>query len=241
MARSGSTSRTGATAMRPFIAATPVLMLAPELRGLTLIPPTDLAALAKASDAVVYAEALDSKVVGKELLAPRTRFRVHRTLSGSPEPNETIVVETPGGVGETHAIVISGAPTFESGARYLLCLLSREGAWILRLASYGLHAEDTDTLGRVVLRPLSASHHHVLSRPDGPAVETVSTYEPNALLEHQSGVFRGKLAWDRSRVELAGPVARAAIPDDCRRFSVVTPNRPLGRRIDFFNGLLAAC
>jgi len=186
----------------PCLAVVASLTLSGGLQAATIVPPRDLGELARQSDAVVLARALDAR--GEPLGAlPHTvtRFELLRQVSG-PGPGNRFEVAEPGGtVGEVTAIV-PGAPVYRAGTTYLLFLdRAPDGRWRSQVLSYGLLEEVPET---GLLRPLPEALEVGAAGIIGPgaaagAVEPVGTYRKEALLAHLAELALGGV-WDRRRV-----------------------------------------
>jgi S-layer homology domain len=201
----------------PCFAVVASLTLAGGLRAATIVPPRDLGELARRSDAVVLARALDAR--GESLGAlPHTvtRFELLRQVSGLAPGTIGAVgahfeVAEPGGtVGEVTALV-PGAPVYRAGTTYLLFLdRAPDGRWRSQVLSYGL-LEEVPEAG--LLRPLPEALEVGAAGITSPgtaagAVEPVGTYRKEALLAHLAELALGGV-WDRRRV-LAPAAADAA-------------------------------
>lgn len=165
----------------------------------TIIPPNDLGHLARLSDAVVFAEALDSRgEPGGVLPRTVTRFRLLRQVSGATLPSEFEVAE-PGGEAGDAKVVIAGAPEYREGKKYLLFLeKASEDLWRSKMLAYGLLEE---VEGKGLLRPLAEAPE--VGTVGKRRVEPVGVYRKEELLRHLSALPLG-LPWDRRQVE-AGP------------------------------------
>lgn len=162
----------------------------------TIVPPADLGELTRLSDAVVFAQALDSwSEPGGVLPRTVTRFRLLRPVSGLSLPSEFEVAEPGGEAGESR-VVIAGSPEYREGKKYLLFLeKTAEDRWRSKMLAYGLLEE---VEGRDLLRPL----------PDAPGVmtlgkkrfEPVGIYRKQELFRHLGELSLG-MPWDRKRVE----------------------------------------
>ncbi|HEX2645280.1 MAG TPA: S-layer homology domain-containing protein [Thermoanaerobaculia bacterium] len=173
----------------------------------TVAPPSNLGELARASKSVVFAQAVDSSNEMKGGIPwTVTRFQVLDEVAGAKVGRE-IEVEEIGAAVDGVGLVVSGAPKFEAGGRYLLFLdSSASGRWRPKMLSYGLLRE-TDASG--ILRPLKeAGELQVLSRP---GVEAVGEYRETELLQHLKSVAAGA-PWLRKAVEAPALKAAATSP-----------------------------
>ena len=190
----------------PVIAVVVLLCLtAFPARATTVAPPANLGHLARVSAAVVFAEAIGSRVEEDERLPYTvTRFLTLRPVAGA-DPGAIFEVREPGGSGKVRAAAVAGAPRYQEGHDYLLFLdRATAGRWRSKMMAYGLLEE---VAGTDRLRPL----------PEAPKVEVVTgkSYEPvgvyrkGALLDHLRAVARGA-AWDGRKVA-ASPAETAAL------------------------------
>ncbi|HEV2852126.1 MAG TPA: hypothetical protein VHC97_04910 [Thermoanaerobaculia bacterium] len=180
-----------------------VLFAASTARATTVAPPSDLGHLARTSDAVVFAQAIESRVEEDESLPYTvTRFQALRPVAGA-DPGLIFEVREPGGSGRRRAAAVAGAPRYQEGHNYLLFLdRTQEGRWRSKMMSYGLLEEVS---GTGLLRPLpEAGRIEVLTRK---SYEPVGVYRKGALLDHLRDVRRGA-AWNGRQV--AAPDAEAA-------------------------------
>lgn len=163
----------------------------------TVAPPRDLGHLARLSDAVVFAQAIDSRVdEGGNLPYTITRFQLLEAVAGA-ETGLIFEVGEPGGSGTRRAAVVAGAPRFEAGRNYLL-FLERAPAdrWRSKMLAYGLLEEAPNTR---LLRPLpEAGRIELVTKVSR---EPVGVYRKDALLQHLRDVARGRAAWDLRKVE----------------------------------------
>jgi hypothetical protein len=182
------------------LATLPLWAFLSPARATTVAPPPNLGALARASQSVTFAEAVESWVEeGESLPVTVTRFHLRQPVAGSRTGNVFEVVE-PGGEGTERAAAVAGAPRFESGQRYLLFLdRAPGGRWRAKMMSYGLLEE---VPGTNLLRPLKEAARVELKSllP----VEPVGLYHEGALLRHLGEVAKGTAAWDAKRVAATG-------------------------------------
>jgi hypothetical protein len=186
------------------------IVAAPVL-GSTVAPPSNLGELARISKAVVFAEAVGARTEARgEIPHTIVEFRTLRQLKGTL--GSTFELEQAGGfVGEL-GFVVTGAPKFETGGRYLLFLEEAgAGRWKPRMLSYGLLVERGD---RLVPLPEAASLG-VIQRP---GVEPVGEYRPDALLSHLATVSQGGSPWVAEAVAADSASAFAKEEGDSIRF-----------------------
>ncbi len=154
------------------ISALLALLLLPQRAGAASVaPPRDLGALARASAAVVYAEALESRGeaggTATALPVTVTRFLLLDQPAGEAVGASFEVVE-PGGVAEGRGAVAAGAPRYREGGRYLLFLAAAPGGrWRSRMLAHGLLEEVAGPDGEALLRPLPEAAELSLVTPDG--------------------------------------------------------------------------
>jgi len=194
------------------------LLAAASVGAASIVPPRDLGQLARGSDAVVLAVALDSTPVGQgRIVVTRTDFAVERSVSGGLYPGDPLVVEVPGGEVEGRGLLVPGAPSFEAGRSYLLFLRARaNGTWHPSLLSYGVLEAVRGRNGAALLRPLDeAGRIATYPRQDGSAAEAPGTYYVDGLVGHLEAVADGREAWTPARV-LA---AEADLPLDAQATS----------------------
>ncbi len=177
----------------------PVWISLSPARATTVAPPPNLGALARVSQSVTFAEAVESWVEeGETIPVTVTRFNLLQPVTGARTSDVFEVVE-PGGRGKERAAAVAGAPRFETGHAYLLFLDRAPGSrWRAKMMSYGLLEE---VAGTGLLRPLAAARHVEL-KSLLPA-EPVGLYKKDALLQHLREVARGA-AWDAKRVAATG-------------------------------------
>ena len=168
-------------------------------RATTVAPPPNLGQLARASETVVLASALESWVDegGGSLPTTITRFQLARTVAGA-DTGFVFEVRSPGGTGKEQGAVVEGAPRFAADHDYLLFLdrapLAR---WQAKMMSYGLLVQDPDG---DLLRPLAEASQ--IEMATARSYEPVGAYHRDALLAHLGAVARGA-AWSSA---LAGAV-----------------------------------
>lgn len=161
----------------------------------TVVPPADLGQLARMSETVTFAIAVESWVEsGDTIPFTVTRFHLLQTVAGAGTGTVFEVAE-PGGRLNDRAAVVAGAPRFEIGRNYLLFLDRAPGArWRSRTMAWGLLEE---VAGTDLLRPLPEASN-VEVRPRGKA-EPPGVYRKEALLRHLREVARGA-SWNRRKV-----------------------------------------
>ena len=198
--------------------------LAPPAGAASVSPPRDLGRLARASAAVVYAEALESWGEARGALPVTvTRFLLLDQPAGRAVGTTFEVVE-PGGVAGGRGAAVAGAPRYREGGRYLLFLTAAGaepgGRWRSRMLAYGLLEEVSGEAGEPLLRPLAEAaelalvENGAIERGEAAAPESARSFEPvgvyrrDALLAHLREVAHGA-AWDRGRAA-ASPVQESA-------------------------------
>ncbi len=174
-------------------------------RATTVAPPPNLGTLARASQSVTFAAAVESWVEeGGSLPVTVTRFHLRQAVAGAKTGDVFEVVE-PGGRGKERAAAVAGSPRFVSGHGYLLFLdRAPGGRWRAKMMSYGLLEE---VPGTDLLRPLEEAARIDLKSPLKSLlpVEPVGYYHKDALLQHLREVAKGA-AWNGSRVAAPAPV-----------------------------------
>ncbi len=189
------------------LAALASLVPAAPLQAATIVPPRDLGELARQSDAVVLARALDAR--GEALGAlPHTvtGFELVRQVAGRAVGASFEVAE-PGGTVDGVTAFVPGAPAYREGTTYLLFLdRAPDGRWRTRVLSYGLLEEVPEAgLLRPVPEALEVGAAAGSNAGTAGAVEPVGVYRTEALLDHLAEMSLGGV-WDRRRV-LAAPEA----------------------------------
>ena len=192
-------------------------------RGGTIIPPRDLGELARLSEAVVLAQAGASYAEARGgFIYTYTPFEVLDVVSGAVQ--QSVVVETYGGVLGDQGWAVGGSPEFAEGNVYLLFLNRRGDVWQPRMLAYGLLERLVASDGSTVLNHIGEHHDlTLLPRPDGVTPEPIGTYFEAPLLDHLRQVVTGRLVWDQARVavpEALRPPAHTAgktqvIPEPC--------------------------
>ncbi|HEV2846719.1 MAG TPA: S-layer homology domain-containing protein [Thermoanaerobaculia bacterium] len=187
------------------------LVFVPGLsRATTVIPPDDLGHLARLSDSVAFAQAIESWTeAGGSLPRTITRFQLLERVTGADTGIVFEVVE-PGGSHGRRGAAVAGAPRFEAGRNYLL-FLERAPAqrWRSRMLAYGLLRETGEEL-----RPLPEAEH--IEAAGAKTHEPVGVYRKRALLDHLKSVAGGKARWNRQSVEApqtaGAPLVAAGAP-----------------------------
>ena len=173
----------------------------------TVAPPANLGHLARISQAVVFASALDSWVDDSGSLPTTiTRFQLLEPVAGA-DTGYVFEVREPGGAGKERGAAVEGAPRFLPDHNYLLFLdrapLDR---WQAKTMAYGLLVQDAEG---DLLRPLAeASGIGMVARR---SYEPVGTYRKDALLAHLRDVVRGA-AWNSSLAAATEIPGRTAAP-----------------------------
>lgn len=179
-------------AHRSFVPVIPaVLAFLIAIPGLAsvLAPPSNLGDLARVSRTVVFAEAQGSR---SELRgqAPYTvtTFKVLQQVAGASVGRSFEVAEA-GGIAGGIGMVVSGAPVFERGGRYLLFLdPSAGGGWQTKMLAYGVLRDENG-----VLRPIpQAVELQLIPRP---GIEKIGAYNRDELLQHLAAVATGAAPW----------------------------------------------
>ena len=168
----------------------------------TVAPPDDLGHLSRLSGAVVFAQAIESRVEEDSGLPYTiTRFLTLEPVAGA-DPGLVFEVREPGGAGRTKGAAVAGAPRYQEGRNYLLFLdRSHAGRWQSKMMAYGLLEEDAAGL----LRPLpEAGKIEVLANK---SFDPVGVYRREGLLRHLRDVAHGA-AWNSRQV--AAPQAETA-------------------------------
>src|SRR6185295_3043032 len=166
----------------------------------TVVPPADLGELARASEAVTFAHAVESWVEpGETIPVTITRFHLLQTVAGA-QTGDVFEVRELGGALEDRAAAVAGAPRYVPGRNYLLFLdRAPGGRWRSKMMSYGLLEE---VEGADLLRPLpEAARIELWVRQ---RAEPVGVYRKAALLEHLAEVARGA-TWNARSVAADSP------------------------------------
>jgi hypothetical protein len=161
----------------------------------TVVPPANLGELARVSQAVVFAEAVEAwGEDGATIPVTVTRFNLLQAVAGAAT-GTVFEVQEPGGRGKTRAAAVAGAARFAAGHRYLLFLDRAPGdRWRSKMMAYGLLEEAEGGL----LRP-TAEAREIEVRATVPPAEPVAAYGETALLQHLREVTAGA-AWNPSLV-----------------------------------------
>ncbi|HEY9420300.1 MAG TPA: S-layer homology domain-containing protein, partial [Thermoanaerobaculia bacterium] len=174
------------------------------------VPPENLGHLARLSDSVAFAAAVESwSEAGGSLPRTITRFQLMERVAGA-DPGTVFEVVEPGGSHGRQAAAVAGAPRFEVGQNYLLFLeRAPNQRWRSRMMAYGLLRETGEEL-----RPLPEAARIETLR--GKSHEPVGAYRKRALLDHLKAVGGGKARWNRQAVEALGaagaPLMAAGAP-----------------------------
>jgi hypothetical protein len=161
----------------------------------TVVPPANLGELARVSQAVAFAEAVEAwGEDGATIPVTVTRFNLLQAVAGAAT-GTVFEVQEPGGRGKTRAAAVAGAARFAAGHRYLLFLDRAPGdRWRSKMMAYGLLEEAEGGL----LRP-TAEAREIEVRATVPPAEPVAAYGETALLQHLRAVTAGA-AWNPSLV-----------------------------------------
>ena len=172
-----------------------VLAASTTLRATTIVPPKDLGALLRMSDAVVFAEAGESwNDADRSVPRTVTRFSMVRAIAGVSLP-WTFEVEELGGATHGGIFAVAGSPSYVEGRRYLLFLARAPNMrWRSRVMAYGLLVEDS---WHDRLRSLPEARG--LSQIHADGAESVTVYKRDALLAHLESVARGE-PWNAAKV-----------------------------------------
>lgn len=174
------------------------LLAVPSAYATTVAPPANLGQLARISGAVVFAQAIESRVEeGSPLPYTITRFMTLQRVAGA-DTGLVFEVREPGGAGKRRGAAVAGAPRYRAGGNYLLFLdPAPEQRWRSKAMAYGLLVEES---GSDVLAPLpEAGDIDVFSRK---SFEPPVRFHRDALLRHLRDVAQGA-PWD-SRQVVAG-------------------------------------
>jgi S-layer homology domain len=174
------------------------LLMVPLASATTVAPPANLGQLARISGAVVFAQAVESRVEeGSPLPYTITRFMTLKRVAGA-DTGLVFEVREPGGAGQRKGAAVGGAPRYHVGDNYLLFLDTAPGQrWRSKMLAYGLLVE---VPGSDVLEPLPESEEiEVFTRK---SFETPGRFHRDALLRHLRDVAHGA-PWD-SRQVVAG-------------------------------------
>ncbi len=184
----------GSRPLAPVLLTAAALAAAPA-HATTIAPPKDLGALLRMSDAVVYADAMESwNEPGRTVPLTVTRFLVVRSIAGA-RLTWTFEVEELGGVVGDVGFAVAGSPRYQEGNRYLLFLgRAPDGRWRSRIMAYGLLVEDE---ARDLLRPLPEAAG--LATVGEKGFEAPAVYRRDALLDHLQAVASGE-RWDASNL-----------------------------------------
>ena len=173
-----------------------LLLATPPSRATTVAPPADLGQMARLSDAVVFAQAIESWVEERSSLPyTLTRFQTLQQVAGA-DPGLIFEVREPGGAGKRRAAAVAGAPRYAAGRNYLLFLdRAPAGRWRSKMMAFGLlqEIEGTD-----LLEPLPEAPRIELLAPGD--FEPPGLYHRDALLQHLRDVAHGA-PWNRLQVE----------------------------------------
>jgi hypothetical protein len=207
-----------------------LVALSARLPATTVALPGSFADLAKSSEAVVLARALDASSLRKSVwISTRTDFEVLRALSGPLQEGARFTAEVPGGEVDGETWLVPGSPRFQPGESYLLCLrLKSTGLWQPTLLACGALRETEGAGGSYLLSPVEESFEMAAV----PGVEgggaaglgLSGSFEEEAFLELLSQALEGRTAWDPSGAR-AGDTAEspggtgAAVPAGCSFFS----------------------
>ncbi len=194
------------------------LLIAGGVQAAMIVPPSDLAELARTSRAVVLAQAVDAwSTPGPYVPHTVTRFQRVELVAGE-DPGDSFQVSVPGGEVDGVAAVVAGAPYFQSGAQYLLFLgAGRDGYWRVRMMAYGVF--EKLTVGEtVVLAPVPEREEVGLVRRFD--VEVPGVYRARALLDSLRSVVKGESTWDSGKVlappETAAEIEQKSAPSACQ-------------------------
>jgi hypothetical protein len=173
----------------------------------TVAPPADLGQLARASESVTFAQAVESWAEdGETIPFTVTRFHLLQAVAGT-RTGDVFEVREPGGRLPDRAAAVAGSPRFEAGRNYLLFLDRAPGnRWQSKMMAYGLLEEVTEG-GLLKAMPEAEKIELKSSNSFGETAEPVGLYRKDALLQHLGEVVKGA-RWDRQRV-VAAPLVQA--------------------------------
>ncbi|MCP4902003.1 MAG: hypothetical protein GY906_33985, partial [bacterium] len=174
------------------------LMFASAGSATSIVPPGNLGELAKMSDAVVLARAVETWNDNTWWLPNTvTRFELLEHVAGDPVEGEFLVSEV-GGIKGEKSLQILGAPDYKPGTVYLLSLGHRpDGMWRSRMLSYGLLQQEI-VGGDKVLRPVPELNDVALLSET--PYEPVQIYAQDKLVQHLRGVVRLGVEWEGESV-----------------------------------------
>jgi hypothetical protein len=167
----------------------------------TVAPPADLGQLARVSESVTFAQAVESWAEeGESIPITVTRFHLLQAVAGT-RTGDVFEVREPGGRLRDRAAAVPGSPRFEAGRNYLLFLDQAPGnRWQSKMMAYGLLEEVAE--GGLLKAMPEAEKIEIKSLGNGVldrTPEPVGLYRRDALLQHLGEVVQGA-RWDRQRV-----------------------------------------
>jgi hypothetical protein len=128
------------------------LLAGPVFAAVFIVPPDQ--ELVDSADAIVVGTAVDtqSMFANQDEIITRVFVGVEEVLKGSIDPRLTLEIIVEGGVVGDQAEIVSGAPIFNPGDRYLVFLQRHSGGyWVTYGLSLGRFAFATDSMNRGVL------------------------------------------------------------------------------------------
>ncbi len=181
------------------LAALLALSLAARAIAATIVPPRDLADLARRCDAVVLARAgASTSIALGTFFTTRTEMVVLESVSGPLRPGDAFTVEAPGGEVGGELRAVPGSPRFQDGGVYFLPLaIAPSGLYRTALLACGVMREVAAEDGSLLLVPLEeAALTATVPRPDGSAAEPIVPSDEAALLALLRLVLAGDAEWD---------------------------------------------
>lgn len=196
---------------RILLAAAALWGVAPSLEATSVVPPHDLGAMARLSQAVVMAQVLESHSLrGRSGIETRIKCLLEASL-GPDAPQRIFYLAIPGGalLEQGLGMAVGGMPSFVPGRSYLLFLRKRDDAvWQLPFASLGVMEE----VQPGVLQLVEQVKELAFFGPSAIALQT--RYDKNALLRELAAALAGQ-AYQVERAFAEGVMPSA--PSNCVR------------------------
>src|SRR5687767_926464 len=129
-----------------------ILLAGQAFAAVFIVPPDQ--ELVDSADAIVVGTAVDtqSMFANQDEIITRVFVGVEEVLKGSIDPRLTLEIIVEGGVVGDQAEIVSGAPIFNPGDRYVVFLQRHSGGyWVTYGLSLGRFAFATDSMNRGVL------------------------------------------------------------------------------------------
>ncbi len=165
----------------------------------TIIPFVNLVEMARASNAVVYAECIGYQSFHKDGIT-KFRFQMKRLQALSGRINEAFEIQNLHLMVDTLERVVAGDIELEVGKKYLLFLEPlAEGVWQTKVLSYAVF-EELLVEEEWVFSPLQ-EHMHMLDRPDGRAIEPLAIYAKVGLLDMLRKSILDAKAWKPEQIK----------------------------------------